>query len=216
MPEVQVFSKVLLKRFCLTQKAGRNSRKLQPYFDHKDSSWKWSRESANLHHFAKKKHSLSEIILPNYVHFFIICGQIMFTSSLFVAKSLFVKSSFLTNLVPTNFEDFPPNKWITPKYFSHFQGHLEGVPQLKQSDSHHGYFHHWNKSWEPILQVVPRKWVPSFIWAIFQSIKFLPKNLADPPFFLDRRSRIFTHYHLGMTNRGVGCYAYRFHDPCKM
>ena len=129
MPEVQVFSKVLLKRFCLTQKAGRNSRKLQPYFDHKDSSWKWSMESANLHHFAKKKHSLSEIILPNYVHFFIICGQIMFTSSLFVAKS-----SFLTNPVPKNFEDFPPNKWITPKYFSHFHGHLEGVPQLKQSD----------------------------------------------------------------------------------
>ena len=32
------FLEVLLKRFCLTQKAGRNSRKLQPYFDHKDSS----------------------------------------------------------------------------------------------------------------------------------------------------------------------------------
>ena len=123
----------------------------------------------------KKMHSFSEIILPIYVHFFILCGQIMFTSSLFVAKS-----SFLNNPVPKNFEDFPPNKWITPKYFSHFHGHLEGGPTIETIRRSPWLF-------SPLKQVLganPPSSTPKmaslFSSGHFSMMKIPTLNLADP------------------------------------
>lgn len=90
LPEVQFFSKVLLKRYCLTQKAWQNSRKLQPYVDHKFFV-SWSRESEDA--------SLRQ----KSIHYLRLSCQIMSTSSLSVAKL-----SFFTNLVPKILGDFPP------------------------------------------------------------------------------------------------------------